>query len=338
MFSGQSRIGVAGRIRRLALAAVAFAALPGLAQAHDVRTPIVSGLPWRSGLTPCSTANDFAEWRGRKVDVIHFFASNGTWQGIADYLNGPRIRQAAKEAPLVSVSIPMMPRNVFKQFAACRRGDFDKYFREYANILKRVGAGNAVVRLGHEWNTSSDSRTYRVETKADISGYVGCFQREAKVLRQTAPQLKIEWTEAVRGKLDFNNLDAYPGDAAVDIWGVNFYDISPQYLTQKLWDDQYNRTRFGGPLGLGAWLKAAKARGKKLAVSEWAIWDYRDQRGPALTDNPLFIQNMYRFFRNNAADIAYETYYNCPTKHVLYPRSPYPKSSKVYDDLYTPRP
>jgi len=52
----------------------------------------------------------------------------------------------------------------------------------------------------------------------------------------------------------------------------------------------------------GRWLAAARARGKKLAVSEWGVWN---QGSVAKSDNPVYVDNMYRFFQANVADIAY---------------------------------
>ena len=31
---------------------------------------------------------------------------------------------------------------------------------------------------------------------------------------------------------------------------------------------------------------------------------------PQAADDPVFVDNMYRFFRDNAADISYETYFD----------------------------
>src|SRR4051812_23772195 len=96
----------------------------------------------------------------------------------------------------------------------------------------------------------------------------------------------------------------------------------------------YMRTRYGGPVGYGAWVKAAVAHGKKLAVSEWGVWDW-DGPGPVDADNPFYIQKMYEFFRANAPSIEYETYYNCVAEHRLYPNTPYPAASARYQELWS---
>jgi hypothetical protein len=68
-------------------------------------------------------------------------------------------------------------------------------------------------------------------------------------------------------------------------------------------------------------------------VPEWGVWD--QGAGSAAADNPLYVENMYRFFRDNAADIAYENYYNCPARHRIHPVSPYPRASARYRELWS---
>ena len=99
----------------------------------------------------------------------------------------------------------------------------------------------------------------------------------------------------------------YPGDDVVDLWGVHYYDTGPKKSTQAIWDQYVNATNDGNPWGIGAWLRAAQAHGKRLGVAEWAIWDQGEGRK---ADDPVYMDNMARFFRANAGSIAYETYFN----------------------------
>ena len=118
-----------------------------------------------------------------------------------------------------------------------------------------------------------------------IGAYVKCFRRLARALKSTAPNIKIEWTNAKKGKYQFSVLRTYPGNEFVDVIGVHYYDTGARKSTQAIWDDYVVRSnRVGGPWGLATWLEVAKARGKKLAVSEWGLWDNGD---PAPPDNPV---------------------------------------------------
>ena len=54
-------------------------------------------------------------------------------------------------------------------------------------------------------------------------------------------------------------------------------------------------------------------------MGEWGVW----ANGANVTpDDPVYMDNMYRFFRDNAANIAYEAYFNGDTDqggHALCP-------------------
>lgn len=301
-------------------------------------SPIVSGLGWRSGATYADAA--FSDWRGRPVDVVHSFIPHRTWDEMKKQLQG-RLARYVDNAPQISVSLVLFPDSEVgvpadrpRKHAACARGEFDSHFRRFGELLVQGGAGDAVVRIGHEPNAGSDNHPWSIDTAAEVDNYKACFRSEALALKSTAPRARIEWTSAKRGQWDFSVLDAYPGGDVVDIVGINSYDRGPQYVDQRTWDQIYMKTRHGGPVGYGAWVQAARRLGKKLAVSEWGVWDW-DGNGPVDGDNPFYIQKMYEFFKANAADIEYETYYNYTSKHQLYPNSPFPRSSNKYRQLWS---
>src|SRR4051812_6102360 len=293
-------------------------------------SPVLSGLAWRSG----ARADDgFDGWRGRKRDVVLTFVRHDTWKQMLEQLAGSYFRDRVRLAPQAVVSLAMLTGEARGQHAACAQGRFDDIFRRIGALLVRAGAGQAVARIGWEANAGSGSHEWGIDTAAQVPAYVACFRREAAALKSTAPGVKVEWTSAKRGKLDFNVLDMYPGDDAVDIVGVHYYDTGPEKSTQALWDEYYGKTDDGGPWGLGAWLAAARAHGKRLAVSEWAVWD--QGQGAAAADDPVYVENMYRFFRDHAADIAYETYFNVGPDHQLFPTTRFPRAAAAYREHWS---
>jgi len=45
----------------------------------------------------------------------------------------------------------------------------------------------------------------------------------------------------------------------------------------------------------------------------------------------VYIANMYRFFRDNAGSVAYETYFNAMAdQHLLCPSTRFPKAAAMY--------
>ena len=101
----------------------------------------------------------------------------------------------------------------------------------------------------------------------------------------------------------------YPGDDVVDLWGVHYYDSGPEKNTQALWDQYYRSRSTAARGGSAPGSPRRQQHGKKLAVGEWGVWQQGGPDGGA-ADDPVYIDNMYRFFRANAADIAYESYFN----------------------------
>ena len=89
-------------------------------------------------------------------------------------------------------------------------------------------------------------------------------------------------------------MQMYPGDDLVDIMGVHYYDSGPEKNTQATWDQYYNITYNGQPWGIGTWLAAAQAHGKRLGVAEWGVWAQGLRRW---ADDPVYIANMYKFFK-----------------------------------------
>lgn len=100
-------------------------------------------------------------------------------------------------------------------------------------------------------------------------------------------------------------LSAYPGDAYVNIIGVDAYDDWPPADASGGWQQQLN-----GPYGLNYWLSFAKQHGKKFSVPEWGLVADAEWGNESGYDDPGYIQDMYGFFVANSADIAFESYYD----------------------------
>ena len=44
---------------------------------------------------------------------------------------------------------------------------------------------------------------------------------------------------------------------------------------------------------------------------------------------------MFQFFKTNAADLAYESYFNCADHHQIYPVAKFPITSAKYKELWS---
>src|SRR3954451_16652261 len=154
-----------GRIARvlaggLAAAGAVLASLAA-ASAADLDSPIVSGLPWRSGAS-CADAT-YAAWRdGRRLGADVVFVPAAHRAAREDEAATSSFRGRVGLSPQLVVSLPMMPKTAPKRHAACARGDFDGHFRRIGAALAAAGAGRAVVRLGWEYNRGSGSHPWGI--------------------------------------------------------------------------------------------------------------------------------------------------------------------------------
>ena len=292
-----------------------------------------SGLPWPSGQS-CFDRGDspmaqVEAWRGHPYDVIVGWAPRTTFAAMVDWFERGNYRKIARLPPTPVVSVPLLTQEVPGQFAACAAGAFDDHFRRIAKAARANNRPDTVFRLGWEANGS----WYPWSIGNDPEGYKACFRHVVDTIRSELPGATISWPMAKQGHLAYDVTKAYPGDAYVDIVGLSFYDRYPIAPDQKAWDDQYQRTRYGGPFGLKSWLAFATAHGKKLSFDEWGISD----NGQGF-DNAFFIKAMTDFFARNAKSIAFEAYYNCGEgAYQVYPESDNPNAGAAYREAYLAR-
>ena len=292
---------VRSRRAAAALALGLLSAAPAPAPAADVATPIVSGLPWRSGAS--STEAGFAAWRGRPLDVRVLFAPHDTWDQITRQLRGGYFRGNCQETLLCVVSLAMFPKSAAGQFALCAGGSFDANHREIAGLIRTARPG-AVVRIGWEANTGGGSHPWSIGTAANVGPYKACFRRLALIHK--AAGLLVEWTNSKSQAFPY--METYPGDDVVDLWGLHQYDNGAKGIV------------------FADYVAQAARRGKKVGVAEWGL----RRNG----DNPEYVRQMFGQFRAHAADLAYESYFNRSSEHMLYPSTRYPQAARAYRELW----
>jgi hypothetical protein len=325
-------------MRPFALALLASASLAGAALAGGPpATPTVSGLAWLSGSTEGDGSDCLGPFRNRSLDLgVNYVGHSSFAAMVSQTKPGGVFADTARKAPFWVVTLPLLTDDTKGQFAQCAAGAFDASWQQIGANLTASGAQAIVVRLGPEANGGS-GHAWVVKT-GQAQDYVACWRHAAGQLKSTAPGISLEWTSAKKTPntalhvLPLSPGDPaglYPGDDVVDLWGVHYYDSGPLMSTQKRWDAAYTRTFNGGPWGLGTWLQAARQHGKKLAVSEWGVWQQAGQAAAA-ADDPVYVDNVFRFFGANAADVAYESYFNKLSVHQLCPSTLFPNAAAKY--------
>jgi hypothetical protein len=258
-----------------------------------------SGLPWPSGAwllndSP-SVASAFGAWRGRPMDVVDDWSNRATW---SDIVSPTWLYKKWAGSPYVmSFGVAMLPTGVSGvSIAACANGSYNSYWRQFGSVISSYGLGRSIIRLGWEFNGD-----WYIWAATQPATWATCWRQIVNSARSTAPGLQWNWNvnRGVSAGLA-DPTQAYPGDAYVDMVGVDTYDWWPAATTSSGWNTQLN-----GPQGLNYWLSFAKAHGKKLAVPEWgSISKSISWAGGG--DDPVYISDMKSFFAANAAHLAYE--------------------------------
>ena len=148
--------------------------------------------------------------------------------------------------------------------------------------------------------------------------------------KEFSSSCKIDWNPLKDGKQSGSITSYYPGDDHVDIIGVDYYNWLPVHvqdmskvpagrLGRKSLADSFSLTQNGGPKGLNHWLAFARSRGKPLSLPEWGLHSTFGKGGieqdnlwgsdETFNEAGYFMKKMGEFIATNAANIAYECYF-----------------------------
>jgi hypothetical protein len=296
-----------------------------------------TGLAWKSGVSypdldgysnsQESATNAFGTWRGKPVGVAVVWPDSTSWNSFTQP-NAFYSNWAAQ--PYTKVfGLPPFPSGIGDTITGCISGEYNDYWSAFAQTMESTGlaAQGTIIRLGWEFNENTDWGT--------PTQFAACWRNIVSTVNAIAPGLQWDWN-VNRGSSGYmpgdSVLSAYPGDAYVNIIGVDSYDDWPPVDTGG-WQQELN-----GPYGLNYWLSFAKEHGKKLSVPEWGLVSGADSGwgNEAGGDDPGYIKDMYDFFAANSADIAFESYYNSADGgSSIYNPTQYPNGAAEYSSLWS---
>ena len=295
------------------------------------RLPLLSGLPWASGVyIPGSSREkiaEFAAFRGRQVDVVVDWSARRTWD---DIVNPTWLYDAWQGTPYTKVfGVAPIPEDGSGDLHSCAGGAYDDKWRQFGTNIKARGlADQSIIRLGWEFN--GDWYNW---SAYDPDTFAACFRRVVAAAESTAPELLWDWNvNRGRGHSVADARAAYPGDAYVDIVGIDSYDMWPGVTDEKSWDEHVN-----GQYGLKFWADFAREHGKRVSVPEWGVYPGTAQAGANGGDNPLYVTKMNDFFRSLGDDLAYESYFNEDQSYYagsLFGPNQNPAASDAYVSLF----
>jgi len=176
-------------------------------------------------------------------------------------------------------------------------GDYDHYFADIARYLVANHQGRSIIRLGWEFN--GDWFPWSAATCP--SCFVSYWRHIVVTMRSVhGADFLFTWNTSL-GKFSLAPPSAYPGDAYVDIIGMDVYDNVPGvHRVSSRW-----RQLMDEPYGL-RWLRSfALAHHKLVSFPEWGL-GFPPDGG---TDNPYFISHMAQFIKTQPG-LASALYWN----------------------------
>ncbi|MGC0382709.1 glycoside hydrolase family 26 protein [Streptomyces sp. SAI-129] len=324
MAARQSRTRSRRRPARAAAAAIAAAAFlaagPGVAAGEAAAPEPTPAFGAYLDYGPRGVARMAAlsHWLGgAELRVGHTYLPGDRWSniegapGFLDVWADWRTRQADR---MLVLNVPMMERNeehvdddevreLLRQGAA---GRFDHHFRALAERLVALKVPDTVLVLGWEMNGT----TYTHRCGPDPEAWKTYWNRIVTTMRAVPGQkFRFDFTPS-RGRDAVPWTRCYPGDATVDIIGMDSYD-QPRGMS---FDEQVKE-----PYGLQAHVDFAKAHGKPVSYPEWGLF----RNG----DNAAYMRGMLAWMDEHKPVYNTVTDY-CP--HGVWQCDDNPRSTAVY--------
>ncbi|MEU9336759.1 glycosyl hydrolase [Streptomyces sp. NPDC048290] len=268
---------------------------------------------------------ELSRWLGgADLRVGHTYLPGDLWsniEGRPDFLASWADWRRADPDRMFVLNVPMLERNeeglsdaevrrLLRQGAA---GRFDQHYRALAERLVDLKVPDTVIVLGWEMN----GITYSHRCGPDPQAWKKYWNRVVTAMRAVPGQkFKFDWTPS-RGRDAIAWTRCYPGDATVDVIGMDSYD-QPSGMS---FDQQVSE-----PYGLRDHVEFAKAHGKAISYPEWGLF----RNG----DNPEYMRRMLAWMDEHKPLYNTLTDY-CP--HGVWQCGTNPRSSEVYRSVLSGR-
>jgi hypothetical protein len=229
------------------------------------------------------------------------------YEGVTTWVaKAPKRRQLVLQVDLIPVSLENQS-NPSSWEQSCADGKFNAYAQQLGTNLVAAGLENSVIRLGAEMNGSWEA-DFVGTTTTEQRLWATCFDNEVIGLRQaTGEHFLIDWNpSSCIENIPFTNF--YPGNAYVDILGLDLYDkvcTSPAgSTTRTTWNQLANE-----PDGLKSFVAFALQQGKPMSFPEWGLVSNGNR------DDPAYINGMASVIAHG--DFAFEGYFDSGTGDSL---------------------
>ena len=310
-------------------AAVLLAVMALLALAAGTATAGTAELGIYGGAGPHGARKilAFEAWLGRPVPRALDFFAHASWAELQEDSEWSLGSWRGARWKMV-FSIPLLPDDGASSLAAGAAGSYDDQFRRLAARLVADGFGDAVLRLGWEFN--GDWYPWAAAKCPDC--FVAYWRRVVTAMRAVpGARFRFDWN-ANLGSSPLAPERVYPGDAFVDIIGLDVYNQSwdPDSVdARSRWQELLK-----GDHGLEWHRRFAAAHGKPMSYPEWGTGTRPDGHGGG--DDPYFIERMAEWIAAN--DVAYHIYWDYPAKDydAELSRGRLPRAGAAFRRLFGP--
>jgi len=308
-----------------------------------------SAPPWLGvyrGAGAASLIPAYESWLGAPAGSVSYVTDNNYLAGKTDWTNVDNatwtLGQWKGSGRNLVLGVAMLPAGGAYTLEQGATGAYNSHFVTLAQQMVANGFGDAVVRLGWEFNAT----WYPWAARGHEAAFAAYWRQIVTAMRSVpgAANLKFDFCAAIPtpgGWLSANIEAAYPGDAYVNYIGLDAYDgstVSASSNPAGRWNDLMNR-----PYGL-AWQKAfAAAHGKQMSYGEWGLWQLPATPQYNSGDDSYYIQHMYDWFNSN--NVAFANYFeinvlaadkSVAEYHALaYAGTQFPKSAALYQQLFS---
>lgn len=254
----------------------------------------------------CNAATNlanFVTWFGRGPDFIVEFFDQSSWTSLLSSANWA-IGCWHRANQNVVFSVPMLPSSGGATLAEGADGKFDETYRQLASMLVAKGYGNALIRLGWEFNAG----WYPWAAKKDPTSWVAYWKHVVTAMRSVSGQsFRFVWCPAL-GWQQIKADTIYPGDDYVDVVAQDVYNqtwntnvTTPQQRWNELMTQSY---------GLKWGHDFATLHNKPLAYPEWGTGTRPDGHGGG--DDAYFIEQMAKWIGQN--NVEFHGYWDFKAK------------------------
>ena len=297
-----------------------IAATTSSGSTSPIPSSAATGGSWASGawlgpMPDAAKAADLGAWRGRPLDLVTTYPEYQTWQQLGS--TEWTIAVFDGFAGRLSYGLPLLPKQDGGSLSEVAAGAHDDTWRAVAALLRKHGRDDASIRIGLEANGDWFPWGIGHQGRNEPAQFVAAYRRVAQVLRAELPRAELGFdigcAHAMAGQRDrLDSLTAlYPGDDVVDVVGCDHYDAG-SLVTRD--DGSWQRVLHPARApGLQDVLDFAVSHHKGFAVPEWGLTSAARGGGG---DNSEFLVRMHGFFAANAAQVAYENYFNEPDPSI----------------------